>query len=521
MKTLGILLTGVVILFSYILAYTAVSTHLPFHYDMARDGFEAYAIWHNHDIKILGPSSDVPGLNHGVLWYYVIAVPYFFAQGNPEILAETMTTFYYLLIPVFGYIAYKITKNTEIACISIALYALAPLVVSFSFWLSNPQLALCITPFLLWSLWNYVHSKTWKTALMIGIGFGLLMQSDFAFIVTLLTIPVYFWIFKLKLSVVNGIAFFAGFSVTTATLLVSYIKFKTNIFSIVFHFLVNNTGSDFSTGSSLLQLLDNVVNLFAMTFFPIPKFLLFGLLLYVIISQRNTLVKMKEVVFLGIWVIVSFLALFTFNRGSFIFFFAGPLLFPTAILVAITIQHYFKNRVVKYSFITFLLIFQLLLINSWSKNEVTPLVIQSGMTFQKEKQVVDYTYQAAGKKPFIIKAITTPLFIATTWAYVYEFYGKPTYGYVPYWGGPAQTGRLGNLPRKEFGEEMRFLIIEPKGGVPDIWITKILYEEDILSDIVEEKKFGNFTVQKRVFNPKGPDFVIPSALLEKPELLKY
>ena len=147
----------IAIIFSFSYALYLVPTQTVFGFDQARDAYEAYDIWHNHDLKILGPSSDIPGINHGVLWYYFLAVIYFLGQGIPDNTVYILILGLYAFIPVIGYITYKISKNVVMTGITVTLYAMSPLYLSFTHWLSNPTLALFIVPPLFYLLWQYIH----------------------------------------------------------------------------------------------------------------------------------------------------------------------------------------------------------------------------------------------------------------------------------------------------------------------------------------------------------------------------
>jgi hypothetical protein len=159
-----------------------------------------------------------------------------------------------------------------------------------------------------------------------------------------------------------------------------------------------------------------------------------------------------------------------------------------------------------------------LLVQSWARQSYSPLSVQRGVTTNHERDIVDYVYQSAGKQPFVITTITNPLWINTTWAYWFNIYSKPNYGYLPYLWGKDQTGYLGILPMQTdlATIKQRYLIIEPPEGIQKYWIAKSVYEEDLISDVVEEKQFGFFTVQKRVLHlDKG--FVATSSAILKIE----
>src|SRR5574343_905512 len=68
-------------------AFTAYSAYFQttFGYDMARHAFHAYDIFFKHDLMILGPGTDIPGLNHGVLWFYFLVIPYLIAGQDPQL----------------------------------------------------------------------------------------------------------------------------------------------------------------------------------------------------------------------------------------------------------------------------------------------------------------------------------------------------------------------------------------------------------------------------------------------------
>lgn len=497
-----LIITFLVFLSSFLFALHSVTSQITFGFDQARDAFEASSIWANHHLKIMGPSSDVPGLNHGVLWYYFLAFAYGLFKGSPEGAATFTLCLLYLFIPVIGIIAYKLTNNLRVALISVLLYSFAPLFVAFSYWLSNPTLALFIAPPLLFLIWSYIKKQSLPKAFSIGLFYGLLMQSDFGFVVLLLTVPLYAYFFKLKLKITNLIVFSLGFLAAVSTFVISYIKFHTNVVSIVLSFMTRGAGADFSVSSSLIRLLDSFINLILITFLPFPKLVtLLLLVLIIVITYRKKIFTINDslVKFLLIW-LSGIVLIFVFNHWSIsAIFLYGPFIFAGALLFALIINGFTQNRLMQYCVLGVIVVSQVLLISSWNKQYYTPLSIQHGINTIFEQQIINYTYRSAKGKPFVINSITNPLFINTTWAYLYEYYGKRKYNYLPYWGGPDQTGYLGNLPQNPPSDiSIRYLIMEPQDGIQPIWKERIISDENKTSDVVEEKKFENYVVQKRI-----------------------
>jgi len=144
-----VILYIIVFILSIAFAIFGLSKQLIFGFDQARDAYEAYAIWHNHDFKILGPSSDLPGVHHGVLWYYLLVLPYAIGSGNPAVVAAIFFILSFLTIPLCAYFTYKLFHNFHVALLASVLYASSPLFQTFSRLLANPLIALYVVPFLL------------------------------------------------------------------------------------------------------------------------------------------------------------------------------------------------------------------------------------------------------------------------------------------------------------------------------------------------------------------------------------
>ena len=120
------------------------------------------------------------------------------------------------------------------------------------------------------------------------------------------------------------------------------------------------------------------------------------------------------------------------------------------------------------------------------------------MTLARQLEVVNYTYQESRGSSFSINTFTSPLFMNTLWSYLYNWYGKGNYGYLPEWTGRDQVDQLGNnLPLAQKETKLHFFIIEPMQGIPEHFLVYELGAEDVRSQLVEERRFGEIRVQKR------------------------
>jgi|WetSurMetagenome_2_1015567.scaffolds.fasta_scaffold06791_3 4-amino-4-deoxy-L-arabinose transferase-like glycosyltransferase len=504
---------------SVFLSYSVLRSQLVFGFDQARDAFEAHAIWHNHDLKILGPSSDIPGVHHGVLWYYFLAIIYFIAGGDPALASIVYFIIIFATVPLGAWVVHKIFKDWTITFVFALLYASSPIFQIFNRWLSNPSLALIISPLLLFYIYSYIKSRARKHLFIIGIGLGLLIQADFAFGIFIFTLLFYSIYYKLKFSLKDIFFFLAGLGISVSTFIAAEIKFNGKSMSGITSFLSSGFSSKEAI-DSLIAICNKLTSAFALTVFPFPKLLVFLFLCLFFWKYPYKNDKKSPIIFLLIW--LSNIIIFQLFSSGFVNsnFMLAPSIFVLVAIGSYILVIYARRYVSLTILVAIIFLLQTVSSQSFAKANNNPLSVQQGMFLKDEERVIEYTYLSSQNKPFIITTITNPLFINTTWAYLYEFYGQKKYGYVPYLNGRSQAGFLGGLPQKNFGINDRYLIMEPPEGIVVEYIAKIIYEEDKVSDIIEEKKFGKFTVQKRLFHKNKGAIFIPQILLNYKHILE-
>lgn len=505
-------LYAIVFIFSIGFAIFGLLKQLTFGFDQARDAYEAFAIWHNHDFKVLGPSSDLQGVHHGVLWYYLLVLPYAIGFGNPEVVAVIFFVLSFLTVPLCAYLTYKFFRNFHLALLASALYASSPLFQVFTRWLSNPLVALYIVPFLLFFLWRYINkdvvSQNKYTIVLVGLFFGLLIQTDFAFGVFLITLPVCWFIYKIKFKLRDFIFFSTGLLLGLSTYILAEMRFNGKAISAMMHFFNSSLSSPRSPVETISLIIQRINEFLSISILPFPYAILLLMAIvgtFLLKGYKNKHDK-NAITLLAIW-LSTFIVFYLFKSGflqsGFMF---GPFLLPITIIGGYLLIYTVRN----YKLLTILLICiflgQFYTSYLWLKTEYSPLSVQYGISLNLEKEVTRYTYEQSKGEKFTIITVTNPLYVNTLWAYLYEMYGQKKYGYLPYYGGKDQTGYLGNLPEQLLGTKYRYVIIEPTTGIPEYFIRQIISEENNVSDIVEERKVGQFLVQKRIFRENKYNF---------------
>ena len=109
-------------------------------------------------------------------------------------------------------------------------------------------------------------------------------------------------------------------------------------------------------------------------------------------------------------------------------------------------------------------------------------------------------YIEAQGKLFAVNILGIPLNVATTWSYLFEWYGNSKYKFLPVMGGSIADGYPGNLKiirQRSQLPPLQFLIIEPTLGIREEYVNGFIKNEDYFSKIKEVREYGTIVVQKR------------------------
>lgn len=467
------------------LPYGAVS----FAYDQARDAFIVQDILKG-DIKILGPSvSGVPGLYHGVLYYYVIALAYHAGAGNPIIVAYFLSFISSLVIFAVFYLTYLLTNKYTPSIFSALIIAFSYEATQYSNLLTNASMGTWFVPLI------YIAIIKVSPALL-GVSFGLAVQSEVALLYHL--IPIIIFCVK-RFSSKQLITSFAFFILSTITMIFSEFKFG---FTGVKGLIYIVTGQD-SIGRSktLFDYLETIINqsglTFAYTIMPL-NLILGGLagFLVVIVSLMSRTYWSR---ILGAY-IFSFVLALPFGGWNMKHILVGVAP-AVAVIVSIFLWNFVKkSKVALYTLLTLILLSNLFAILKNNINGQTIFPLQGDLVLANELKVIDYTYNASERNNFSISTLTSPLYINTLWSYLYNWYGFKTYGYIPTYLGQDQVGNLGNNLSKAQKDEFRhYYIEEPTYGIPQIYVQYARGDQNSVSELIESKYFGELRVEQREF----------------------
>lgn len=464
-----------------------------FHYDMARDAFVAKQIWQDHELKLLGPPTSTSGLFHGVFYYYLIAPFYLLGQGDPRVVASFLSFLNSLTIIPIVLLAYDFFKSKSWAYLSGVLFALSFEATQYAGWISNPSPAMLTVGLFFYFLRVWQKRKVWglyAATLMASLS----TQFQFFLIYLFVLIVIFATLFKIKTRLSAILKALAITFLGLASFILSAIKFN-SFTQILRGFLNISVGAQIDFRPQFDELFINYLNkfaeLFAYNFIPTNVFL-GGLLavvtIYVIRKERFIL-----------FCLLSNLPIFIFGGHTNTYANIG-LIVPAILGIVILLQHIGRiNKVGKLAIISLIVLSNLYAIYKNSPNGQVILVIPNDMVLKNELKLIDLTYQLAESQPFSINNLTLPLWTNTTWAYLYSWYGKNKYGYVPSYLGHNQVGLLGAdlLPKVDRPEDITFFIIEPHVGIPEDRYQWEIGAEDSKTDLKRQFTYGELKLQLR------------------------
>lgn len=489
---------------------------LTFGYDQARDALQSISIIRDKHPKIIGPTTDIRGLFHSPLYWYIVSPFYFFSGGNPEVARIPMILINMLNILFIYFVAKKLFKNETIALLSSLLMAVSFEAVQYARWLSNPTPALLTTAIFFYGFWLVFNKKPIGLPLMLFLwGFSVDFQFFLAYQFTFLIGAGIYLLIKHKEVLIQSFRRFYWLYIASLIPWVFYItseiKFKFQGMHAFLGFLTKHgDGSNSSIFPKLMNFMNSLIRNIAVNITAGNKEIAFYFLLILAIYVLYLLVSKKKyrgiILFLLIW-LLSPIIIYPLEKNYSYFLNIGNL-YPL-ILLTLLILFDFALRFKRFGQYIILTAVVVILYNNISmiitenKKGETLFSLQDSQVLTDEKKIIDYTYMQSNKKLFSFNTLTNPLFINTTWAYLYNYYGKNKYGYMPIWEGAYLD---------DFGKEIRFtdasllkigmphyLIVEPP-IFHDAYIKTYTRYENKRSDLLRVEKFGAHIVESRRIN---------------------
>ncbi len=218
------LILGFIILWSILLHGLYYPIRVNFSADQGLFGLEAFRIWQNKEITLVGPTAslnfDGHSLIQGSISYYFMLIWLLLGQFNPIYSSFIFSIFSCLMI-VPLYFGSKWLTNRSTALIICLIYGWTPYFVDYTNFLWNPNFQIALSPLIIFFLGKYHQQSKIRWLILTGIIAGILTMFHFQFLIVITLISVAI-IFKYKWK--QFFLFISGYLIGFSPLIIFEIK---------------------------------------------------------------------------------------------------------------------------------------------------------------------------------------------------------------------------------------------------------------------------------------------------------
>ncbi len=466
-------LVGVVVLIAFLLRIAWLNHNLFFGWEQGRDFLKLKEVL-SGDLVFIGPKTDVDGVFHGALSYY-LPLPFFIVFGGNPL---WMTIAYVLINSSAVFFLYQAVKelfNQRVALFSSIFYAVSYSLVIYSRWLSNPNLVPALIILFFWCLVNVRKDQR----MLVGMAFFwtvIFHLQIVAAAVLLLPALVFLWQEKVK---VQRQWLMASLAVV-GFLLLPYVLFNFKNQNI----LLDGVKKNFLVPGKLwverFAFWDEMSNEVIDGLFPLNRqvgVIVFFLVLVLVLVRA---IKEKKVkLFLLFWLAAPVVFLLMGVRPLRHYYVTLAVFLPIASALAID-WFWQKQKLFGVVLAGMVIVGNFMAIRDRLPESKANFIHHSQRTYFGDMvDLLDVMYQDASGAEIDYHYYTFPYWQPQAWLYLFEWYGQKKYGYLPI----------------EKRADPMYIIMEPNEFKPvhrDNWYGE--FKKGL--DLVWSRNFGQLTLEK-------------------------
>lgn len=477
-----------------------------FPYDQARDVLIVKRMVETRHPTLLGPVSDISGVHHGAIFYWLLVPLYAINNYDPALAVVFFAVFSSIGVFTYFYVIRRFFNETT-AWIGAALYTFSFAIVSYSRWISNPVLIIPLMPLFAFALSEVLHKR--KHAFVLGLLFGIFVQLEL--VLGYLLFIVGYSLLRGKNKVRMVLMGVLGFVLGAFPLIFAELKFH---FQGIQGLLSSFSHSSGHTNIKASALLHNVPNFYG----GIAKDTLFGvgiplvgvclfLFLFWLIKQRKH-ISSKERNSLQVLLLISCSSILLFLTGKPLvnFFFVGiEFCFIAVAAFALSLQQKQSSRV--YAAILCILMFgaQIRLYVIQTRESRAYVQVQQGVLLSQRDEVIAAIYQHVGPQQFTLSVLGTPYGVRTAWGYYLWRYSQQHGTQMPTWYGFAANGYIGDelLPKVDAPGLVHVTIYEPFVDIDSNAVEEFTKYQTDKTILKQEFEVNHHRIQMRAPKPLG------------------
>lgn len=445
-KKIAIFLLVVILFFSIVVRTVGLfSNNVLFLYDGARDFLYVQKIVVDHKPILMGPSTGLQGFYQGVIWYYLLAIPFAISGGDP--ISGTWFMIIGSLISVFAaFFILRKTMNTTAGIFGAMFLGLGDYSIATSKFLWNPYPIVWLMPFYFLGIWLICQKKI-SGLLLVSFVWGLILSFEVVYGVAIS--PAYLLLFFLgiyRLKKWDKVKY-----VLLALFFVALPLFSSLFFDMRHDFMMTKViiktletgGANITHGpgeienSLVTRLSLRFADLIAFTIQSVTKNtlvnygLFFCLIGGVFIMMKELRKKQEVLLILTITVLISpFFVLLLFKYSVWANYWTGTAAMYGMFLAFVI--GYLVEKYRKHWYAIVLILFLLVIAKPWSilpiwyKGELEP----GAQTLPTQLAVVKTIYADAASQKFSVYQHTPPVY-DYIYRYLFSWQGMKNYNYVP------------------------------------------------------------------------------------------
>jgi len=261
---------SILILGAYLRLYK-ISLYMTFLGDEGRDALIVKRMIVDGKWTLLGPTASVGGFFMGPIYYYFM-VPFLWLWNFSPVGPAIMVALFGIITIYLVYFIGKRMFGTEVGLVASGLYALSPLIISYSRSSWNPNIVPFFGILLFYFLWDVVVNNHWKNLFWIGIILGIGLQLHYTFLALFGVVAIWFLMYGRSRSHINHyIAGCTGFIVGFLPFLAFEVRHGfMNIRSIIM-FVFEGKDTGFSFGHFFTNIIDVYFRLFGRLVMRVPE----------------------------------------------------------------------------------------------------------------------------------------------------------------------------------------------------------------------------------------------------------
>lgn len=436
-KQLDLFILSILILISFFLRTYALDSNLFFGPEQGRDFLAIKEIVVNHKFTLIGSKTDISGIFHGPIYYYISSIPFVLSKGNPIAVSifygviSSLTVFpIYVLGAFFG--------NKRMGILSALIFAISFQSIVYARWLSNPPLVVPLAALYFIFLYRFIKGSK-KDLLFASITLGLLNQSEllnivFFSVITAFMIIVFFDRFSNQNKLYLFLCSILATLISVGTYIIFDLRHDYLIIKNVFLLIIGDTGYYLSFLQIISQTMRVLIDSFTNTVLPFtPPLSVVFIITGVYLLMRKIAEGKKDFFILLIWLLTPVFILIVLHHDILDHFFVS--LLPLFILLsALVIDFVWK----KYPIIGMAILVIVIVVNltAWYINipqnkNIFFQAAQLELKYSDQKAVIKEIYKEANGNPFYFQSYTIPYWMQDEWLYLFWYYGSNYYGYVP------------------------------------------------------------------------------------------